>query len=185
MTLAAAGVVAAFGELVQRHQRPVRALCARMLGSAGPADDVAQEVFLEIWRACAEYEGRGQFRAYLFTTARNRCLNAARRRVPATVPLEATGERPDNLGAAPEQIEALLAAERRQRMDRLVSRLPPKLREAIWLRFAGELDYGEIAAVLGRSEEAVRSRVWNGLRRLRQLMGRGGRDGGPNDRSWT
>ena len=57
-------------------------------------------------------------------------------------------------------------------MERLVSRLPPKLREAIWLRFAAELEYGEIAAIVDRSEEAVRTRVFNGLRRLRDLLGK-------------
>ena len=183
MTLAATGMLAAFGEIVRRYERQVRSLCRKMLGSDAPSDDLAQDVFLEIWRTCARYEGRGQFRSFLFTTARNRCLNATRRRLP-TVPLEAAAEAHAAIVGAPDQIEALLAAERRQRMDRLVERLTPKLREAIWLRFGAELEYDEIAAVVDRSTEAVRTRVCHGLRRLRQLMGGAGRDDDANDRSW-
>lgn len=172
MTLAATGMLAAFGEIVRRYEHQVRSLCRKMVGSEGPSDDLAQDVFLEVWRTCPRYDGRGQFRSFLFTTARNRCLNATRRR-PPTVPLETTAEAHAASGAAPDQIEALLAAERRQRMDRLVERLSPKLREAIWLRFSAELEYSEIATIVGRSTEAVRTRVCHGLRRLRHLMGGG------------
>jgi RNA polymerase sigma-70 factor (ECF subfamily) len=183
MTLAATGMLPAFGEIVARYERQVRSLCRKMLGNHALGDDLAQDVFLEIWRTCARYEGRGQFRSFMFTTARNRCLNATRRRLP-TVPLETATEAHAAIGAAPDQIEAVLAAERRQRMDRLVERLPPKLREAIWLRYGAELEYDEIAAIVDRSTEAVRTRVCHGLRRLRHLMGGAGRDDEPNDRSW-
>jgi DNA-directed RNA polymerase specialized sigma24 family protein len=62
--------------------------------------------------------------------------------------------------------------------------LSPKLREAVWLRFGAELEYGEIATIVGRSTEAVRTRVCHALRRLRHLMGGAGLDDDPNDRSW-
>jgi RNA polymerase sigma-70 factor (ECF subfamily) len=172
MTLAAAGVLAGFAEIVRRYERQVRALCTKMLGSDGAGDDAAQEVFVDLWRTCPRYDGRGQFRAFLFTAARNRCLKASRQRSPSTLPLDESGEVRSATAAAPDQIEALLAAERRQQMERFISRLPPKLREVIWLRFAAELEYGEIAAIVHRSEEAVRTRVFNGLRRLRDLLGK-------------
>ena len=175
MTLAGTGLLPAFAEIVGRYERQVRALCAKMLGSTGAGDDAAQEVFLEVWRACPRYDGRGQFRSFLFTAARNRCLKARRRRSPVTVPLDDSGEARSTVAAVPDQIEALLAAERAQQMNRLVSRLPPKLREAIWLRFSAELEYREIAAILGRSEEAVRSRVFDAVRRLRSQIERRGR----------
>ncbi|HXJ23810.1 MAG TPA: sigma factor [Polyangia bacterium] len=65
MTLAAAGILSAFGEIVRRYERPVRALCTKMLASAGAGDDAAQDVFLTVWRTCARYEGRGEFRSFL------------------------------------------------------------------------------------------------------------------------
>lgn len=175
MTLAAAGLLPAFAEIVARYERQLRALCSKMLGGAAVGDDAAQEVFLDVWRACPRYDGRGQFRSFLFTAARNRCLKASRQRPLVTVPLEESGELPVAVTAAPDQIEALLAAERAEQMNRHVSRLPPKLREAIWLRFTAELEYRDIAAIIGRSEEAVRSRVFEGLRRLRHLIERSGK----------
>ena len=179
MRLAAAGVVEAFSALVRRHQRAVCGLCAKMLGSRDAGDDVAQEVFVEIWRACGRYQGQGQFHGFLFASARNRCLKALRAR-PSTVGGARGVGGVD--GAAPaepvrlegpvdgQQIDALLAAERRQHLDRLVWRLPPKLRDAIWLRFVADLDYPEIAAIAKRPEETVRGRVFQGLKRLRALL---------------
>jgi RNA polymerase sigma-70 factor (ECF subfamily) len=179
MTLAAAGLVEAFSELVRRYERPLRGLCGKILGGRAEGDDVAQEVFLELWRTCGRYQERGRFRAFLFTTARNRCLNEARARASAaaadararTAAVAAQG-----MAATTEHIDALLAAERRQQLQRLVQRLPPKLRDAIWLRFSAELEYAEIAAIVHRPEETVRSRVFLALKRLRRLID-GGRDG--------
>ena len=188
MTLAAAGVVEAFSELVRRYERPVRGLCGKILAGRAEADDVAQEVFLEIWRTRGRYDQRGRFRSFLLTAARNRCLNEARARATSSAADARAGA--TAIGArglttvAAEHIDALLAAERRQQLQRLVQRLPPKLRDAIWLRFSAELEYAEIAEIVQRSEETVRSRVFLALKRLRRLSLRhlidGGRDGSPS-----
>jgi len=169
MELSGAGVLAAFEELVRRHQRPVRAFCARMLGDGALAEDAAQDVFLEVWRVRGRYQGQGRLRSFLLTCARNRCLNAARQR-RELVPLE---EPP--VPASADQLDALLAAERRQYLTSVMRRLPPKLHEALALRFAGGLEYDEIARVTGRGEETIRSRVFLGLKRLRALLGEGRR----------
>jgi RNA polymerase sigma-70 factor (ECF subfamily) len=168
MRLAASGVLSAFEELVKRHQAAVRAFCRRMLGDGAHADDAAQDVFLELWRTSARYEGQGRLRAFLFTCARNRCLKMRRH----TRALPAVDQQGRDL--SPDQLEALLAVERRRRLDEFVQRLPPKLREAIALRFAAGLDYREIAAVTGAGEETIRSRVFLGVKRLRALLGEGG-----------
>jgi RNA polymerase sigma-70 factor (ECF subfamily) len=173
MRLAAAGMLDAFNELVRRYQDRVRRYCARMLGSTPQGDDVAQELFLEIWRTRARYEEQGQFRALLFTAARNRCLNAARARRALT---ELGDEAAAVAVATGDQVDAILAAERRARLERLVGRLPVKLRDVIWLRFTADLDYAEIAAIVKRSEETVRWRVFQGLKRLREMLG-GAADG--------
>lgn len=171
MTLAAAGMLDAFSELVRRHEQALRRFCARMLGAPDVGDDVAQDVFLEIWRTCGRYEGRGHFRAFAFTTARNRCLNEIRaRRAPADDSAQPPALAEAGAPASADQVEELLAAERRQHLDRLVSRLPPKLRDAIWLRYSADLDFAEIAAIVKRSEDTVRGRVFRGLKRLRALL---------------
>jgi RNA polymerase sigma-70 factor (ECF subfamily) len=185
MRLAAAGMLDAFNELVRRYQDRVRRFCARMLGSATQGDDVAQELFLEIWRTRARYEEKGKLSALLFATARNRCLKAARAR-RSFAPIDGDGSG-DGEATAPvfgahaaadraealEAIDAILAAERRDRLERLVRRLPAKLRDVIGLRFWADLDYPEIAAIVKRSEETVRWRVFQGLKRLRQMVSNG------------
>src|SRR5262245_24053254 len=75
MLLAAGGSQAAYENLVRRHQRQVRAYCARWCGSAATGDDVAQECFVELWQRRRDYEPRGKFKAFLFRVASNRCKN--------------------------------------------------------------------------------------------------------------
>jgi RNA polymerase sigma-70 factor (ECF subfamily) len=165
MALCAAGLGTAFDQLLARHERGLRAFCARLLGSHQLGDDMAQEVFLEIWRTRARYHPQGRFRAFMFAAARNRCLTMLRQR-KADPPAEAA------LIAAEGALELLLAEERRRRLLALVARLPPRLRDVVWLRYAGELDHAEIAAIVGRPVATVRSRMFLALRRLRRLVAR-------------
>lgn len=163
MHLVSAGLVEAFSVLVHRHERALRSFCSRWLASAAHGDDVAQEVFLEIWRTRHRYDQQGRFRGFLFTAARHRCLKEGRRSQPTGAEIDEGA-----LAASPDAVDAVLLAERRQRLDRLVARLPPKLRDVIWLRYAAELEYGEIAEIVRRPIETVRSRVFHGLRHLRR-----------------
>ncbi len=165
MRMAALGVSAAFDEIVRRHQGPVRAFCARMLGDQVAGDDAAQDLFVEIWRSRGRYDGRARFRSFLFTAARNQCISALRRRRREASPPPEVEVDPDTT-----QLDHLLALERRRRLEALVAQLPVKLRESIWLRFSAELPYDEIAQVLRRPEQTVRSRVFHALKRLRTLM---------------
>jgi RNA polymerase sigma-70 factor, ECF subfamily len=166
MQIASGGVDDAFAELVGRYQEQVRGYCTRCCGGAAAGDDVAQEVFLELWRTRGRYEPRGRFRSYLFTIVHTRMLNAVRRR-----PREA--ELPDDIHPASGcELDAVIEAERARRVRQKLGHLPRKLQEALLLRFAGGLDYAEMSEVLGRSESAVRSRVFHGLLRMRELLGK-------------
>lgn len=170
MLLAAAGRLEAFSELTRRHEGPVRAFCAQMLGSRAQGDDVAQEVFLDIWRSCGRYDAQGRFRGLLFAVARNRCLKDLRAR-PTTASVPGATDFDETRVAAPgDAVDVFLEAERRRRLDRLVDQLPAKLRDAIRLRFSAELEYAEIAEIVRRPEATVRSRVFQGLKRLRQRL---------------
>jgi RNA polymerase sigma-70 factor (ECF subfamily) len=167
MRLAAVGVGEAFEMLVKRHQGAVRGFCARMCGGSATGDDVAQEVFVELWRSRARYEPRGRFRPYLFLIARTRCLNAIRSRrdeADAGADLVQPGT----------ELEAILERERARRVQHKLAQLPAKLREALLLRYAAGFDYEEMARLLERSPSTVRSRVFHGLLRLRQLFGEEG-----------
>ena len=167
MQLVRAGTSPALAVLVQRHQPALRAYCVRRCGAA-VGEDVAQEVFVTLWRARDRYEPRGRFRAYLFTLAERRCRSALQR---APAPARDLAQL-DHEGALPgTQLEELLTRERRRRLFEKVARLPEPQRRAVLLRYTADLDYDEIAEVLGRSPETVRSRVFLGLRRLRKWVG--------------
>ena len=165
MALAAGGCAEAFDVLTLRHAGAVRAFCARMLGGPARGDDVAQEVFLEIWRARHRYEGRGRFRSFLFTAARNRCLRAIR---DYQAPLEVDEPLADVDG---NQLDTLLEKERRRRVAGQIENLSPKLREVVWLRFSAGLAFEDIAKVAKCPVETARSRVFLALQRLRQALG--------------
>lgn len=161
MRLACAGVEAALATLIRRHQAAVRAYC--VCGSA-LADDVAQEAFVALWTRRDEYEARGRFKAYLFRLVENRALNALRTGTRQRRRHEAAQTEfvPD-----PDQLDALLDRERQERLYALVDALPHEQRRAIWLRYAGRLEYAEIAEIVSRPEATVRTRVFLGLKRLR------------------
>jgi len=165
MRLAAGDLVEAFDELVNRHAGPLRAFCSRMLRNPARGDDVAQEVFVEIWRTRARYEPQGRFRGFLFTAARNRCLRAIR---DQRLPVEPVVE---SLDPTASQLDALLEAERRRRVADHIEQLSPKLREAIWLRFSADLDFDEVARAARCPVETARSRVFLALKRLRKVLG--------------
>jgi RNA polymerase sigma-70 factor (ECF subfamily) len=164
MQLAATGMTSAYAVLVRRYNRAVRSYAARVCGAAG--DDVAQEVFLKVWRERGSYEPRGRFRAYLFTVTFRASANEARRRKASALaddaPLVAVEGAP---------LDELLTAERQRRIHAQVAKLPEDQRRAILLRFAADLDYEEIARIVERPVATVRSRVFLGILRLKKLLG--------------
>jgi RNA polymerase sigma-70 factor (ECF subfamily) len=167
MQLAAAGIDDAFAQLVRRYSGQVRGYCTRRCGGTAAGDDVAQEVFVELWRTRARFEPRGKFRAYLFTIAQTRALNAITRR-PCEVELA------HDLPLPGQDVDEVLRAERLRWLHQKLSLLPRQMQEAVLLRFSAGLDYAEMSEVLKRSQSTVRSRVFHGLMRLRQLLGKEG-----------
>jgi len=164
MLLSTQGLRDAFASLVGRYQVRVRTHCARLTGDRALGDDLAQEIFGDLWRTRERYQPHGRFAVYLFTIARNRCRNAWRDRRPMA-PLDE-----DVAASDPDQLQALLAAERQRRLDKAVLALPEKLREAVLLRFGQALDYPEMAEILKCPQVTVRSRVFLGIRKLRETM---------------
>jgi len=170
MQLAALGVERAFELLIRRHQRALRGYCARLCGPAG-ADDVAQEALLTVWNLRGSYEARGHFRAYLFTIAERRCMNAQRSRRRASAREERAGHEERDPSHTP--LDELLASERQRKLYESVNKLAREQRRAILLHYAGGLDYEEIALVTERPAATIRTRVFQGLLRLRKLAPRG------------
>lgn len=164
MRLATQNLREAFATLVSRYQLRVRSHCSKWTGDGALGDDLAQEIFCELWRTRERYRPNARFAVYLFTIARNRCRNARRDRRPTTT-LEA-----EVANGQPDQLQRLLAAERQRRIDKEVSLLPEKLREAVLLRFGQAFDYPQMAEILKCRQVTVRSRVFLGISKLRAAL---------------
>jgi RNA polymerase sigma-70 factor (ECF subfamily) len=170
MQLAAAGKQEAFEALVRRHQARLRAYCARWCGSSALGDELAQECFVELWRRRASYVAEGKLKAYLFQIAANRCKNQ-KRADGRQLTLDA-GSATDDASDTPPISDRFALRQRQEHVQAGLSKLPEPQREAVLLRYSAELDYAEMASLLGVPEATARSRVFLGLIKLRRLLRR-------------
>jgi len=161
-----AGDGAACALLVDRHLRRITALAGHMLGNRADAEDVAQEVFLRVWKqAPAWRSGEAKFSTWLHRVTINLCTDRLRRR--RETGLEAAG---DPASDAPLPDAGLQEAAVVARVQAALAQLPDRQREAILLCHFQELGNIEAAAVLDLSVEALESLLARGRRRLRQLL---------------
>jgi RNA polymerase sigma-70 factor (ECF subfamily) len=157
---------AAFAALYRLYFDPVYRFCYRRLGGHDAAEDAAALVFTKALAAMPTYrEGQGSFRAWLFTIAYRVIADEFRRRRPSE-PIDAAISM---LDPAPSPEECFLAAEERDRLARLLARLPEDQRRVLELRRAG-LSGAEIAQILGRSHPAVKMLQSRAVARLRALL---------------
>ena len=174
MALVAGGDTAAFERLVERHQALVAGTVARMLGSNADVEDIAQQVFIRVWRSAGRYVARAKFTTWLLKITRNLVFNEMRRakrhpHVPVQNDPEAE-EIPlkDEATATPDEI--LLEAELQQAIDAAITQLPETQRMALVLRRYEELSYEEIADVLELSVPAVKSLLFRARTELRDRL---------------
>lgn len=169
------GNEAAFRELLERHQDAVVGTIAKMLGNSSDAEDIAQQVFLRIWRHAKHYRPDAKFRTYLFTITRNLVFNETRRRkrkkeisLEADDPSDARHEVGDDPHRQPDA--SLLNAELRVAVDRAIASLPETQRLAVILRRYENLSYEEIAETLDLSVSAVKSQLFRARSNLREAL---------------
>jgi RNA polymerase sigma-70 factor (ECF subfamily) len=176
MELVGAGEEAAFEQLVERHQRLVIGTVGRMLGSGSDAEDIAQQVFVRVWKNAKRYEPRAKFTTWLLKITRNLVFNELRRRSRhPQVPLQSESdeeERPlkDEQAVAPDA--SLLEQELQQAVDAAIANLPETQRMAVVLRRYEELSYEEIAEALDQSVSAVKSLLFRARTELRVSLQR-------------
>ncbi len=177
------GDAAAWQEIVQQYHRRIYNICYRFSGSADDAADLAQEVFIKMYRTLSTFDTtRASFMTWVTTVTRNLLVDHFRKgkydRI--TDSLDATpGNQEDGLTLA-EQLEDRAASPesrvRSQETQKLVHeglrRLSPELREAVILRDLQDLDYKDIAKVLNVPEGTVKSRINRGRTELARLLQR-------------
>ena len=169
---------AAFAELVEKYKQPVMNLVYRTLRDEAEAEDLAQNVFLQVYKSAKRYESRAKFSTWLFTIARNLCLNEIRRRSrhPADSLEESHAEHEDQPrqqyedkgSVAPP--EKLLHGELAQKIEEALAGLPENQRTAILLCRQEELSYEEIAKILACSLSATKSLIHRGRETLKEKL---------------
>jgi RNA polymerase sigma-70 factor (ECF subfamily) len=173
----AAGDVAAFEELVSRHERPLFHFILRSCGRRDQAEELLQEVFLRVIKYSDGYKPTAKFTTWVYTIARNLCIDKARKRGRSTqVSLDAApGADPDAPAlvdrlADPKASASGVEYERqafRQRLNDALDALPEEQREVFMLREFSGLKFHEIAKTVGCKVPTVKSRMRYALEALR------------------
>lgn len=175
MLRAQRGDLEAFELLVEKYRQPVCHFVFRTLHDPVEAEDIAQQVFLQAWKAAPRYRIASRFSTWLFTIARNLCLNELRRRGrhPAES-LDASphpGDPPSDLLPTerdpPGVTESVLLGELESKIAEALQRLPENQRTAVLLFRDTELAYEDIAAVLGVSVSATKSLIFRARESLK------------------
>lgn len=174
MARARDGDAEAFTVLVERHQHWVIGVVAKMLGSPNEAEDLAQMVFVRVWKSAARWEPTAKFTTWLLTITRNLVFNEVRRRGRArTVPLEESEDRPPREFADHRVVSpaaALANSELLDAIDTAIQSLAEQPRMALILRRYEEMSYEDIAAVLGVTVPAVKSMLFRARTELRSRL---------------
>ena len=184
-----AGDARAFESLVRRHRTPVFNFILRFTGHRARAEDVLQETWLKVVRSAREYEPKAKFTTWLYTIARNLCVDSARKesyRQASSLEAptgngaggeegRALGEALPDTGASPER--GAYNARLRPLIERALASLPEEQREVFLLREYSGIAFKEIAEVTGVSENTVKSRMRYALEGLRRRLAELGVDG--------
>jgi len=170
----------AFRVLVERHQNRVFGLVARMMGGTNPeAEEVAQDVFLRVWRSAATYRPEGRFVTWLMTVTRNQIFTRIgqrkrRRGIDGGEPVDPeTGESlleslPDGSGRAPAEI--LSYREMEKAVEKACSELPDNQRLVVHLRQYEGMEFEEIGKATGMSLTAVKALMFRARESLKKKL---------------
>ncbi|HEV2234541.1 MAG TPA: RNA polymerase sigma factor [Terriglobia bacterium] len=171
-----AGENSAWEDLLKLHTRKIFNLCYRFTGRPSEAEDLTQEIFIKIFQTLRSYDvAQGTFATWLSRVARNHLVDHYRRtkkdRITSSLDEEEGAiERTPSLTAGPgAQVES---RERKELLQMGLDKLSPDLREAVILRDLNDLDYDEIARVLGVPQGTVKSRINRGRLELARVLKR-------------
>jgi RNA polymerase sigma-70 factor (ECF subfamily) len=169
----------AFAELVEKYKQPVMNLVYRFLRDATEAEDLAQNVFVQVYKSAARYEVSARFSTWLFTIARNLCLNELRRRSRHPADSLDASNNPESEDQPARQFEdpkatqppdKLLHGELERKVDEAIAALPETQRTAIILCRRDDLSYEDIAKIIGCSLSATKSLIHRGRETLKQQL---------------
>jgi RNA polymerase sigma-70 factor (ECF subfamily) len=178
MLALSAGNMDAFDVLIQKYRKPIMHFMYRMVHNEAVAEELAQEVFLRVYRSRATYRAEARFSTWLYRIATNLGVNHARdtrhERSAPTVYLDEpdaeTGTTPDVADATPSAESALLRSERMASIREHVMALPERQRMAVLMHKYEGMDYKQIGEVLKLSESATKSLLFRAYQTLREKL---------------
>ena len=178
MIRAAAGDEAAFNYLASKYHRPIIHFLFRMVRNQAIAEELAQEVFLRVYRSRASYRAEAKFTTWLYRIATNLAVNHARdtrneravQNVYLDAPSDETGAKPDVADDELSAEQGLLRQERMKVIRAHVMALPERQRMAVLMHKYQGMDYREIGQVLKLSESAVKSLLFRAYQSLREAL---------------
>ena len=157
-----AGDEQAAEELITRYYAPILRYCRWHCSSVEKAEDLTQETFYKLFKNISGYKGKRKFKAYLYTIANRLCIDESRKK-----PLYSIEDEEIII----DECDEILRMEDKAEVNYLLSTLSPEQREAIILRFGEQLEFHEIAKVMGCNMRTAQSRVRNGLKIMRKEQG--------------
>ncbi len=166
---AAAGDMAAFEELYARHSRRVYSLCLRMTANTAEAEDLAQEVFIQLYRKAGSFRGESAFTTWLHRLTVNQVLMHFRRRGVKVEQVTEDGESPQQVVAGTENPSQMPVVDRIA-LDKAVSQLPPGYRAVFVLHDVEGHEHEEVARLLGCSVGTSKSQLHKARMKLRNLL---------------
>lgn len=168
---------AAFTELVQKYQQPIYNFILRSVRDVAEAEDLTQNTFVQVWKSAGRYRINARFSTWIYTIARNLCLNEIRRRsrhpadsldgIPESDDLPARQHEDRSATQAP---DTLLQGELEEKLALALADLPENQRTAILLCQHEELSYEEISRILGCSLSATKSLIFRGRETLKHRL---------------
>jgi len=167
--LVARGDEAAFASVYDRLSGPVYGLIRRVVRDPAQSEEVAQEVMLEVWRAATRFDpAKGSAATWILTIAHRRAVD----RVRSTTAAAEREKRTSQLMSAGDEVaDAVEASLERERVRRCLAGLTELQRESITLAYYGGYSYREVAGLLGQTLGTIKTRIRDGLIRLRDCMG--------------
>jgi len=166
---------ASFGVLLEKHRTPVIHFLYRMVQNYAVAEELAQEVFLRVYRSRESYEASAKFTTWLFRIATHLALNSLRDRKNEKSQEQLDEESPDmparQISDRQKTVEQKMVYQvRLDEVRRAVATLPEKQRAAVLMHKYEEMEYSQIAKVLGCSESAVKSLLFRAYETLRARL---------------
>jgi len=159
----------AFEELVKKYEHSVFNTIYRYIGNTDEAHDIAQEVFIKVWRHVKSFKGKSKFSTWLYRIVVNQCLNYRSKHKEKLISLEETTEK----GKIPESLKVEINFEHRRKAEivrKAIDDLPGRQRIALILSKLESKTYAEIAQIMGVSLSSVESLIFRAKENLKRKL---------------